>query len=154
MIRTRLTHSAKLLACLLALTFSACAYDPAYNSINILREGVNGYNHRFESKLMESASPFVAEGKRGEFLADAMQVKEKVSFYEASIIDIKFYQDDQPIKTSQKDADEIINRAVVVLRYQLSILPSNSVKTVLIEQEWNRQGGTWFVSPDLKKYFE
>ena len=142
----------KLLVGVLFLMISGCFLDASMDPRNILMESIHWYNKKFESKMMNSCVLYVTPEKRAEFMTDSLKIVQKVTFYETSIIDIQFSRDGQPAKMHGTEPEKDVDKATVVLRYQFSVLPSVTVKTIIIEQEWNRHGNGWFVSPDLKKY--
>jgi hypothetical protein len=79
---------------------------------------------------------------------------QRITFFEATILNIKFFKDGAPVAITAKGPGEGFNRAVVIIRYQLAILPSTKVVTRLVEQEWVLEGEQWLVIPDLDIFLE
>ncbi len=52
------------------------------------------------------------------------RLKDKLSFFESNIINIKFYKDDVPIKIdSNGKPEDRPNQTIVIIRYKLCHLP-------------------------------
>jgi hypothetical protein len=138
------------------LLLSACSLiemDPAHDPRNILSDSIHWYNHKFEGKLMDTAIVHVHPDKRPDFVMESQKIRDKVSFYDSALIDIQFFKGGVPAIMKGEDPEKEFDRAVVMMRYRLSILPSNSLKNIVMEQEWTKVGNGWYVSPDLKKFF-
>ena len=138
------------------LLLSACALmelDPSHDPRNILSENIHWYNHKFEGKLMDTAVVHVHPDERPNFVMESQNISDKVSFYDSALIDIQFFKEDAPAIMEGEDPEKEFDKAVVSMRYRLSVLPSNSLKNIIVDQEWNKVGNSWFVSPDLSKFF-
>lgn len=131
---------------------SNCAMDPAYDPRNILSDNMRWYNDKFEGKLMDTAINHVHPDSRPDFVMKSQDIKDRVSFFDSALVDIKFFKEGAPAIMDGENPEEEFDKAVVMMRYRLSVLPSNSLKNIVIEQEWNKVGNTWFVSPDLTKF--
>jgi hypothetical protein len=66
-------------------------------------------------------------------------------------LDIKFFNNG--VKTSIRSKEEF-DRAIVVIRYQLAVLPSNILKNPTIEQEWVRYQEQWVTIPNIIKLLD
>lgn len=98
---------------------------------------------------MDLSAAYVSLAKRKEFLIDSDEVKEKVTFYDRGIVNIQYFDDDQLVKKTAEGAEKEFNKAIVTLQYQFSVLPSNQVKKVLLDQVWVWNEVQWQVEPDL-----
>ena len=137
---------------LIILLLGACGLDPAHDPRNVLSDSIRWYNAKFEGKLMDTAIVYVNPQFRPDFTLKAQDIKDKVSFYDSAIVDIQFYKGDEPAQMNDKEDSKNFDRAVVLMRYRLSVLPSNTLKNIVIEQEWNKIGKGWFVAPDLTEF--
>jgi len=127
--------------------------DPFLDSHEDLEKSIKLFNRDMESKSVQKASIFVLMDKREEFLTQMHGLKDKLSFFESNIINIKFYKDDVPIKIdSNGRPEDRPNQTVVVIRYKLSILPSTKLKTQIVSQEWVLQNEKWYVIPNLDQF--
>lgn len=104
--------------------------------------------------MMDLSAAYLPIENRREFMVNSLKVKENVIFYDSSILHIQLYNDDQPVQTSLDGPDEEFNKAIVTMRYQMSILPSNKVETVLVDQLWRWENKEWFVIPDLDTFLK
>lgn len=114
-----------------------------------LDTNVYQFNKRFEGKMMDLSAGYVSQAKRKDFLIDSYIVKEKITFYDRSILDIKYLDGDQPVKITVEGPEKEFNKAIVTLRYQISVLPSNRLKTIILDQVWVLNEEQWQVEPDL-----
>jgi hypothetical protein len=155
MIRLPITRlqSKSFLFGMILLMLSACALDPAHDPRNVLSESIHWYNAKFEGKLMDTVVAYVRPSDRPEFVMKSQDIRDKVSFFDSALVDMQFYKGDFPALMDGQDPEKEFDRAVVVMRYRLSILPSNTLKNIIVEQEWNKIDGGWYVSPNLDKFF-
>lgn len=142
------------LACLLLTMLSACSNYALMNLQDNLQTNVYQYNKRFDGKMMDLSAAFVSSPLRKEFLIDSNEIKEKVTFFDRSILDMQYFDGDQPVRKTPEGAEKEFNKAVVTLRYQISILPSNQLKTVILDQTWVLSEKRWMVEPDLDAFLE
>ena len=141
-------------ACLLLALFSACAHYSLINLQDDLQTNVYQFNKRFSGKMMDLSAGYVLMDKRKDFLINSNKIKEKVTFFDSSLLDIQYFNDDQPVKKTTAGAEKEFNKAVATMRYQISILPSNQLKTILVEQLWVVDEGQWMVEPDLDVFLK
>ena len=109
--------------------------DPYYKTQENLDLSIEAFNFEFESKAMNISSRFVHPTHRASYMAKSLEMIQRITFFEATILDIKFFKDGAPVAFTAKGPGEGFNRAVVIIRYQLAILPSTKVVTRLVEQE-------------------
>jgi hypothetical protein len=142
------------LACLLLIMLSACAKYALINLQDNLQTNVYQYNKRFDGKMMDLSVAFVSPPMRKDYLIDSDFIKEKVTIFDRSILDMQYFDGDQPIKKTEDGAKTEFNKAIVTLRYQISVLPSNQLKTVILDQTWVLEEERWMVKPDLDVFLE
>ena len=128
--------------------------DPYYKTQENLDLSIEAFNFEFESKAMNISSRFVHPTHRASYMAKSLEMIQRITFFEATILDIKFFKDGAPVAFTAKGPGEGFNRAVVIIRYQLAILPSTKVVTRLVEQEWVLEGEQWLVIPDLDMFLK
>ena len=76
----------------------------------------------------------------------SLELTKRLTIFDSTILDIKFFNNGiQTSIGSKVDFD----RVIVVIRYQLAILPSTKLKNPIIEQEWVRHQEQWVIIPDL-----
>lgn len=139
-------------AILLILIFASVScktMDRYHKTQENLDLSIKAYNFEFESRAIDISARFVHPAHRNEYLIRSPEMSKRITIFEASVVDIKLFNDGVPI-VGEPDKD--FNRAIVVIRYQTSILPSSKLKTVLIEQEWLLLQGQWVVIPDLNAF--
>jgi hypothetical protein len=129
--------------------FSACAHYALMQLQDDLETNVYQFNKRFEGKMMDLSSAYVSLAKRKDFLIDSNKIREKVTFYDRSVVDIQFLDGDKPVKKTEEGAEKEFDKAIVTLRYQISVLPSNQLKTIMADQVWVLNDEQWQVEPDL-----
>ena len=91
---------------------------------------------------------------RANYKAQSLEMTQRITFFEATILDIKFFKIGVPVVTTSKGPEKGFNQAIVTIRYQLAILPSTKLVTRLVEQEWVLEGEQWMVIPDLSTLLE
>ncbi len=69
--------------------------------------------------------------------------------YDRSTVDIQYLDGDQPVKITTEGPEKEFDKAIVTLRYQISVLPSNQLKTIMLDQVWVLNNELWQVEPNL-----
>lgn len=128
---------------------SCGSLDPYYKTQQNLDLSIKAFNFEFESKAMDSSARFVHPTQRAYFMGKSMEMTQRVTFYEATVLDIKFFKNGVPSINTSKGPEKGFDRAVVVIRYQVAVLPSTKLKSVIVEHEWVLDQGQWSVIPDL-----
>ncbi len=139
---------------LLLALFSACAQYSISKLEHDLQTNVYQFNKRFSGKMMDISVVYVSLENRRDFLIDSNKIKDNVSFFENSILDIQYFDGDQPVKITVDGAEKEFNKAMVTIRYQISVLPSNQLKTIMVDQKWVLNEGQWQVEPDLSVFLK
>ena len=139
----------------LLLTFVSChTLDPHYKTQENLDLSIEAFNFEFESKALESSARFVHPSFRSKYMAKSLEITQRVTFFEATNIETKFFKNDVPAVLTLEGPEEGFTRAIVTIRYQVAVLPRTKLKTLLVEQEWVLHQGQWVVIPDLKTLLE
>lgn len=146
--------SKAILICLSMSLFSACAQYSKMNLQDDLQTNIYQFNKRFSGKMMDLSVAYVLLDKRRKFLTESIKIKEKVTFYDSSILDIQFFNDNQLVKKSTDGAEKEFHKAIVTWRYQISVLPSNLLKTIIFDQVWVYNEEQWLVEPDLDVFLK
>ena len=146
--------SSAILICLSMSLFSACAQYSKMKLQDDLQTNIYQFNKRFSGKMMDISVPYVLLDKRRKFLTESLKIKEKVTFYDSSILDIQYFNGNQPVKITTKGAEKEFDKAIVTWRYQISVLPSNQLKTIMLDQVWVYNEEQWLVEPDLDVFFK
>ncbi len=133
---------------------SACAQYSITRLQDDLETNVYQFNKRFEGKMMDLSAAFVSRAKRKEFLIDSNKIKEKVTFFNSSILDIQYFNNNDPVKRTAKGAEKEFNKASVSMQYQITVLPSNQLKTIFWDQVWVLNEEQWQAEPDLSVFFK
>ena len=135
--------------CLLLTLLLACAHYSLLNLQDELQTNVYQFNKRLEGKMMDLSAGYVSLAKRKDFLINSKTIKEKVTFFDRSIVDIQYLNGGQPVKITAEGPEKEFDKAIVTLQYQISVLPSNQLKTIMLDQVWVLNDEQWQVEPDL-----
>ncbi len=146
--------SKAILICLSMSLFSACAQYSKMQLQDDLQTNIYQFNKRFSGKMMDLSVAYVLLDKRRKFLTESIKIKEKVTFYDSSILDIQFFNGNQLVTKSTKGAEKKFHKAIVTWRYQISVLPSNLLKTIIFDQVWVYNEEQWLVEPDLDVFLK
>jgi hypothetical protein len=77
----------------------------------------------------------------------SLERRKRLSIFDSTILDIKFFNNGVQTSIGSK---EDYDRAIVVIRYQLFVLPSTKLKNPIIEQEWVLYQEQWVTIPDMR----
>jgi hypothetical protein len=140
----------KVIFFLLLFTSVSCeTMDQYYKTQENLDLSIEAFNFEFESKAIDISARFVHPAHRASFLAQSLELTRRITFFEATILDIKFFKNGVPAVITSKGPEKGFNRALVSIRYQVAVLPSTKLVTRLVEQEWVLERGQWLTIPDL-----
>jgi hypothetical protein len=112
---------------------------------------IKSYNLGFESKAIDRTALFVHPAHRAEAMEKSLERIKRLSIFDSTILDIKFFNNG--IQTSIGSKEEF-DRAIVVIRYQLAVLPSTILKNPTIEQEWVLHQEQWVTIPDISELLD
>ncbi|MBC8286348.1 MAG: hypothetical protein H8E42_02625 [Nitrospinae bacterium] len=145
-------RSRALTVILLLVIFASCkTLDHYYKTQEDLDLSIKAYNFEFESKAIDTSARFVHPANRAQYLAKSLEITKRLTFFEATILDIKFFNNGVPTSGGSKKG---FDRAIVVIRYQAAVLPSTKLKTLMVEQEWVLYQDQWVTIPDLSMLLE
>ena len=137
--------------------FTACAQFSQYsyeNKQEDLQTKIYQFNKRFEAKMMDLSASYLPINKRRIFLIDSLKIKENVIFYDSSILGVQLFDGKLPVQIQVDGPEKEFNKAIVTMRYQMAVLPSNQIKTIFIDQLWLWKNKEWYVVPDLDEFFQ
>ena len=127
--------------------FASCGtLDPYLKTQEDLDLSIKAYNLEFESKAIDRTARFVHPAHRAEYMERSLEMTKRLTIFDATVLDIKLFNNGIQTSIGSK---ENFDRAVVVMRYQLAVLPSNKLKNPIIEQEWVLYQEQWVIIPDL-----
>ena len=135
---------------LLVLIFlvSCGTTNPFMQSYEELDTKIKLFNLGFESKALNRCSRFVHPGLLKEFKRKSLDFQKNVTILSTTTLDIKIFKDGKPINNSSVLETEF-DKAEILIRYQLSVLPSIKIKTIILKQEWVKYNNIWFAIPNL-----
>ena len=136
---------------LIFISASCKTLDPFYKNKEELDLNIKAYNLDFENKSIDRSARLVHPEHRAQYLAKSLEVTKRITIFEASTLGIKFFNNGVPtLSIPDKDFD----RAIVIIRYQLAVLPSTKLTSLIFEQEWVLYKNKWFTIPDLSAFLE
>ena len=115
---------------------------------------IKAFNFEFESKAFVRAARYVHPDFLEDFQQKALEVTKNTTFLENTILDLKLFKDDQPVRLIPSDPAEDFNKGEVTIRYQVSILPSTNLKTIIVKQEWVKLKDIWVVNPKIDSFLK
>lgn len=112
------------------------------------------YNNAFESKTENGGSMYVQNEYRMDYLLKYGAIQNRVSFLEAQVLNQAYFKSGKPMEINPENPEGEIDEAVITMRYQLTVAPSNTLKTFIHEQRWKYNGVTWLLEPNLKPFLK
>jgi hypothetical protein len=146
------SHGKTLAALFLACLLAACASADYNRKTERLDKSLRVFNLQFESKMIDNVLPLIHKDEREAFAIDSLEFRDRVTFYETSPIDIRYFKDDKEAETTANGPEEGFNKVITKIRYRFVALPNNQVRTTIVEQEWVYENESWFVKPKLKPF--
>ena len=136
---------------LLALLFlvSCKTINPFMQSYEELDTKIKLFNLEFESKALNRCSRFVHPDLLKEFQRKSLDFQKNVTILSTTTLDMKIFKDGKPIITNSSVLETEFDKAEILIRYQLSVLPSTKIKTIIVKQEWVKYNNIWFAIPNL-----
>ena len=141
-----------LLVLLFLFTVSCGTTNPFRQSQQELDAKIETFNFEFESKALDRSSRFVHPDYLEDFQTKSLDFIKNVSILKATTLDLKLLKDDKPAIATSSLFETDFNKAEITIRYQLSILPSTNLKTIIVKQKWVKLKDAWFVIPDLDSF--
>lgn len=138
-----------------SLTLSGgCATDTE-KTLETLDKTLLIYNNAFESKDPSGGSGYVLNEYRMDYLLKYSQVRDRVTFFETQTLNMAYFKGGKPLEVdAEEDNEDAIDEAIITMRYNVSISPSNRVKTFIHEQRWKLEEESWLLEPDLKPFLK
>ena len=146
-------HRIKLLF-LYLLIVSCGTLDPFIQSQNELDIKIKAFNFEFESKAFVRAARFVHPDFLKDFQEKSLKVFKNTTFLENATLELKLFKDDKPVRLTHADSAKDFNRSEATIRYQVTILPSTNLKTIIVTQEWTKLKNGWFVNPKIDSFLK
>ena len=139
---------------LLVLLFllSCGTTNPFMQSYEELDTKIKLFNLEFESKALNRCSRFIHPDFLKEFQIKSLDFQKKVTILGTTTLDMKIFKDGNPVITNSSALETDFNKAEILIGYQLSILPSTKIKTIIVKQEWVKFSDIWFVIPNLNSF--
>jgi hypothetical protein len=110
------------------------------------------FNLEFESKALNRCSKFIHPDFLAEFQRKSLDFEKNVTILDTTTLDMKIFKDGKLIITNSSILETDFNKAEILIRYQLSVLPSTKIKTIIVKQEWVKFSDIWFVIPNLNSF--
>ncbi len=136
------------------LFFSGCASAPETH-LEDLEVILKAYNNAFEAKADNGGSQYVKDDMRTHYLMKFAEIRKKVSFSSSLLVNKTYYQENNPVlldDEKMKSKKPVFNKAVITMRYELIVKPSNQVKTLVHNQVWVYAQDHWELEPDLEPF--
>ena len=146
-------HRIKLLF-LFLLIVSCGTLNPFRQSQKELDIKIKAFNFEFESKAFARAARFVNPDFLKDFQKKSLKVFKNTTFLENTTLELKLFKDNKPVRLAPSDSAEDFNRSQVTIRYQVTILPSTNLKTIIVTQEWIKLKNSWFVNPKIDSFLK
>jgi hypothetical protein len=111
------------------------------------------YNNAFESKDPSGGSGYVLNEYRMDYLLKYSKIRDRVTFYETQTLNMAYFKGGKAMDIDPEEEDEdAIDEAIITMRYNVTISPSNRVKTFIHEQRWKLEEESWLLEPNLKPF--
>ncbi len=112
------------------------------------------YNNAFESKSENGGSGYVQNEYRMDYLLKYGAIQNRVSFFKSQMLNQAYFKDGKPLEINADNPEGDFNEVVITMRYQVTIAPSNRLKTFLHDQRWKHNGATWLLEPNLTPFLK
>ncbi len=113
------------------------------------------YNNAFESKDPSGGSGYVLNEYRMDYLLKYSQIRDRVTFYETQTLNMAYFKGGKAMEIDPEEEDEdAVDEAIITMRYNVTISPSNRVKTFIHEQRWKLEEESWLLEPNLKPFLK
>ena len=112
------------------------------------------FNLKFESKRLDNLIPLVQDKVREDFAFKSLEFQERVTFYNSTLLDLKYYKGDQLLTLGKEGLDEGFDKAVATVRYQFIVAPGTVLQTEMVKQEWVYENEGWYVIPELEPFLK
>ena len=141
-----------LLGITLSLTlFWGCA-STAEKNLEQLGKVLRVYNNAFESKSENGGSMYVQNEYRMDYLLKYGDIQGRVNFFNAQVLNQAYFKAGKPLEINLENPEGDFDEAVITMRYQVTISPSNRLKSFIHEQHWKHNGVIWLLEPNLDPF--
>jgi len=141
--------------CTLSLAlFTGCASAPETH-LEELEVILKSYNNAFEAKQENGGVQYVKGDMRTHYLMKYAEIRKRVSFSSSILVNKMYYQGENPVlldEKKMKSKKKEFNKAILTMRYELIVKPSNQVKTLVHNQNWVYANDHWELEPDLEPF--
>jgi hypothetical protein len=152
MLKSKCPRALTAILLLLIFVSASCnTLDPFHKSQEDLDLSIKAYNIEFESRAIDRTARFVHPAHLTQYQEKSLEVTKRLTIFDATILNIKFFNNGAPTSSGSKEG---FDRAIVVIRYQLAVLPSTKLKNLIIEQEWVLYQEQWVTIPDLSTFLD
>lgn len=134
--------------------FAGCATAPETH-LEELEVILKAYNNAFEAKSDNGGVQYVKGDMKTHYLMKYAEIRKKVSFSSSILVNKMYYQGDDPVlldEKKMKSKKQVFNKAIITIRYELTVKPSNQVKTLVHNQHWVFVKDHWELEPDLEPF--
>jgi len=141
----------------LALSFIflfACASSEQTEKTETLNRNMRIFNLKFESKRLDNLIPLVQDKVREDFALKTLEFQERVTFYNSTLLNLKYYKGEQLLTLGKDGLDEGFDKAVATVRYQFIVAPGTVLQTKMVKQEWVYENEGWYVIPELEPFLK
>ncbi|MDH5762940.1 MAG: hypothetical protein OEZ51_08160 [Nitrospinota bacterium] len=129
-----------------------CASSPAEKQLEQLNKVLRVYNNAFESKSENGGSGYVQNDYRMDYLLKYGEIQSKVNFLQVQTLNHAYFKAGKPLEINVENPEGEFDEAIITMRYQVTISPSNTLKTFIHEQRWKHNGVTWLLQPNLEPF--
>lgn len=142
-----------------ALSLQACAFLPTepQERLEELELVTQAYNNAFESRHPNGGVTYVRDDLKPSYLMQYAQLKDKVTFGRTQRINQVLYKDNELVPLTEqvlKAEKPPFNKAIITMHYEIVVKPSNQVKTVVHDQQWELTNGRWVLVPNLDPFMK
>jgi len=149
------TRLAQIVALALSFIFLfACASSEQTKKTETLNRNMRIFNLKFESKRLDNLIPLVQDKVREDFSLKTLEFQERVTFYNSTLLNLKYYKGDQLLTLGKDGLDEGFDKAVATVRYQFIVAPGTVLQTEMVKQEWVYENEGWYVIPELEPFLK
>ena len=142
------------LAVILSLPLVWGCASTAEKRLKQLGKVLRVYNNAFESKSENGGSGYVQNEYRMDYLLKYGAIQNRVSFFKSQMLNQAYFKDGKPLEINADNPEGDFNEVVITMRYQVTIAPSNRLKTFLHDQRWKHNGATWLLEPNLTPFLK
>jgi hypothetical protein len=122
------------------------SYRKTQKNLNL---NIKAFSNEFESKTVGSSAEFLHPDHRSKYLAQSLGMTKRITIFITDIQTSNFLKDKVPAFLISRGPEEGFNRTIVTIRYQIAVLPSTKVKSLLVEQELVLNQKQWVIMSQI-----